>query len=306
MILNPFFDAFKSGCRFNTPLAPMVWFQVGGQAQVIFKAQDRESLQALVSACPRDIPLFPLGVGSNLLIRDGGLSGIVIRLGRAFTAVEFEGCIVRVGAGALDRTVALMAAERGLTGLEFLSGIPGTIGGAVKMNAGAYGHEVKDILVSCVTLNRQGIIQEKKGLDLGFDYRKSTIDPDEIVLEATFKARQGSKETSLEEIAHIQKMRVSSQPVKGQTGGSTFKNPPGQSAWKLIDEAGCRGLRFGKAQVSEKHCNFLLNTGGATAYEIETLAEEVRRQVFDRTQILLEWEIKRIGMMAPKQENGSR
>ena len=160
--------------------------------------------------------------------------------------------------------------------------------------------------MSCVTLNRQGVIQEKKGSDLGFDYRKSMIAADEIILEATFKARQGSKEASLEEIAHIQKMRISSQPVKGQTGGSTFKNPPGQSAWKLIDEAGCRGLRFGKAQVSEKHCNFLLNTGGATAYEIETLAEEVRRQVFDRKQILLEWEIKRIGMMAPKQENGSR
>ncbi|MAP24871.1 MAG: UDP-N-acetylenolpyruvoylglucosamine reductase [Rickettsiales bacterium] len=298
-MMDVFFERYHALCRFSVSLGPMVWFRVGGQAQVFFKPSDQTSLQEFISECPAEIPLFPLGVGSNLLIRDGGIKGIVIRLGKAFTSIRFEDDLVYVGAGALDRTVALMAAEQGLTGLEFLSGIPGTIGGAVKMNAGAYGSEVKDVFVSCKVITRQGEIVEKKLEDLNFTYRKSAIEADDIILEATFKAQKGSKEESLHKIESIQRNRALSQPIKGQTGGSTFKNPAGESAWKLIDQAGCRGLRFGKAQVSEKHCNFLLNTGGASAYEIETLAEEVRRRVYDQSKILLEWEIKRVGQMIP-------
>ena len=296
---NDFFERYSSLCRYSVALGPMVWFRVGGQAQALFKPRDQNSLQEFISECPPEIPLFPLGVGSNLLIRDGGLEGVAIRLGKNFTSIRFEDDLVHVGAGALDRTVALMAAEQGLTGLEFLSGIPGTIGGAVKMNAGAYGSEVKDIFVSCKVITRQGEIIEKSLKDLNFSYRKSAIKNDEIILAATFRAQKGSKEQALQEIENIQRNRALSQPIKGQTGGSTFKNPAGESAWKLIDQAGCRGLRFGGAQVSEKHCNFLLNTGGASAYEIEALAEEVRRRVYDQSKILLEWEIKRVGQMTP-------
>jgi UDP-N-acetylmuramate dehydrogenase len=287
----------KGRYRYNVPLAPMVWFQVGGPADVVFRPESVQDLQNFMKNCPRNVPIFPLGVGSNVLVRDGGILGSVIKLGRGFTHVIREEDKIRVGAGALDRTVALFAAEQGLDGLSFLSGIPGTIGGAIKMNAGAYGSEIKDVLESCLVMTRSGELIEKKTETLGFSYRSSKIADDEIVVEATFKTMPSSRQKCQEKIDEIMACRAASQPVKGRTGGSTFKNPEIEHAWKLIDAAGCRGLRFGGAQVSEKHCNFMLNTEGALAYDIETLAEEVRRRVLTTHDVLLQWEIKRLGTL---------
>ncbi len=283
--------------RFNVPLSSMVWFRVGGPADVIFRPENIEDLQQFMKSCPASFSVLPLGVGSNVLVRDGGIEGVVVKLGKGFNEITVEGDTIRAGAGALDRTVALMAAEKGMDGLAFLSGIPGTIGGAVKMNAGAYGTEIKDVLESCLVVNRQGDCVHKTPGELGFEYRKSNLKDDDIVVEATFKTRPGDPEKCQKQIDEIMAARADSQPTKGQTGGSTFKNPKEISAWKAIDMAGCRGLRFGGAQVSEKHCNFLLNTGKAKAYDIETLVEEVRRRVLKTQNILLKWEIKRLGNM---------
>lgn len=289
--------AVQGRYRYNVPLSSMVWFRVGGPADVVFRPESIEDLQQFMKTCPVEVPILPLGVGSNVLIRDGGIPGVVLKLGRGFTEVSLEGDLIRAGAGALDRTVALFAADHGLEGLAFLSGIPGTIGGALKMNAGAYGSEVKDILEKCLVVTRAGELVEKRPEDLGFGYRKSSLGPDEVVVAAWFKMQPGSSEACHQKIEEIMTARAASQPIKGQTGGSTFTNPKSISAWEAVDKAGCRGLKFGRAQVSEKHCNFMLNTGGAKAYEIEALVEEVRRRVLDTQNVLLHWEIKRLGTL---------
>ncbi len=280
----------------NAPLKHQVWFRVGGEAEVLFKPEDLKDLEFFLKNIPIDVPWVIIGVGSNLLIRDGGIPGVVIKLGKNFTNLTVEGTQITVGGGALDRTVALEAAHRGIGGLEFFVGIPGTIGGAIKMNAGAYGTEVKDCLVSCKTLDEKGNVRTYLPSELGFAHRHSTIGDREILIEATFVGHQEDPKIIQERIEILLDQREKTQPIRARTGGSTFKNPPDQSAWKLIDAAGCRGLRKGGAQVSEKHCNFLINTGEATAKDLETLGEEVRKRVLDSSSIALEWEIKRIGV----------
>lgn len=282
--------------RADVALAPTTWFRVGGPAEVVFRPADLEDLAAFLAACPADIPVTTLGVASNLLIRDGGLAGVVIRLGGEFARVRIEGTQVVAGAGALDLTVAEEARGAGLAGLEFLSGIPGTIGGAVKMNAGAYGREIVDIIDSALIVTRSGKVRTVAGPALGLSYRHSDLADDAIVVEATFRGTADSAEAIAARMDEIQARRAETQPIRARTGGSTFANPPGAKAWELIDRAGCRGLTLGGAQVSEQHCNFLINTGDATAADLEALGEEVRRRVRAMSGIELSWEIKRIGV----------
>lgn len=280
----------------EAPLGPYVWFRSGGPAQVLFKPADAQDLQHFLKHTPQSIPLTVIGVGSNLLIRDGGVKGVVIKLGKGFNEIRVEGTTLTIGAAALDHTVALESAEQGLSGFEYFIGIPGTIGGAIKMNAGAYGQEVKDHLISCDIISRSGERFTKKTDQLDFAYRSSNIADTDIIIAATFQGRSGTPEaihTRLKEIVH---QRESTQPVRSRTGGSTFKNPLPQKAWELIDQAGCRGLTLGGAQISEKHCNFLINTGNATSADLENLAETVRKRVQEKTGVLLQWEIKRIGV----------
>jgi UDP-N-acetylmuramate dehydrogenase len=284
--------------RQNVALAPMTWFRVGGQAEVMFRPADADDLAAFLAACPGDVPVTVIGVGSNLLVRDGGVPGVVIRLGAAFAQVDVTGEDLRAGAAALDGTVARTAAAAGLAGLEFLIGIPGTVGGAVRMNAGAYGHEVKDCLITAEVVFRDGTRQMLAAADLGLAYRHSTLAADAIVLSARFHGWREDPGAIDRHMATIRAARDMTQPVRSRTGGSTFANPPGAKAWELIDRAGCRGLRIGGAQVSEQHCNFLINTGTATARDLERLGEEVRRRVFLETGVTLEWEIRRIGVPA--------
>jgi UDP-N-acetylmuramate dehydrogenase len=279
----------------DAPLGPFTWFRVGGPAEVLFRPADRDDLAGFLKSLPADIPLTVIGVGSNLLVRDGGVAGIVVRLGRFFAAIEPGEGEVRAGAGALDANVALTAAEAGLSGLEFLSGIPGTVGGGFRSNAGAYGSEFKDVLISAEIVDRQGTVNSVNRTDLGLSYRHSEMPEDWIVTAARFRAEPGQRGAILARLEEIQAARESSQPIRARTGGSTFANPFGHQAWRLIDEAGCRGLRRGGAMVSEKHTNFLINTGNASAADLEALGEEVRRRVQDRFGILLEWEIQRIG-----------
>lgn len=281
-----------------TPMAdlkPFVWFRVGGPAEVLFKPKDVEDLQNFLQNKPQDIPHTIIGVGSNLLIRDGGLPGVTIRLGAAFAQMEEGENTLKVGAAALDRTVALKAASLGRGGLSFLAGIPGTIGGAVKMNAGAYGHEVKDTFTTCMVLTPAGELEERQRDQMGFRYRKSNLREGEIVISATFETAPEKPEVLQGEIQRIMTERELTQPTRARTGGSTFKNPPGQKAWELIDHAGCRGYAIGDAIVSEKHCNFLINTGNASAEDLEKLGNHVQEQVLKNSQIALEWEIKRLG-----------
>jgi UDP-N-acetylmuramate dehydrogenase len=247
---------------------------------------------------PEDVPVTVIGVGSNLLVRDGGIAGVVIRLGRGFVEITPGDDEVVTGAGALDLNVALTAAEAGIAGLEFLSGIPGTVGGGFQTNAGAYGSEFKDVLVSADAVDRSGTIHRVGVVDLGFSYRHFGAPPDWIFTSAIFRGQRGDRAAIAQRMAEIHGAREASQPIRARTGGSTFANPPGHQAWRLIDEAGCRGLTRGGAMVSEKHTNFLINTGNATAADIEGLGEEVRRRVQDRFGILLEWEIRRIGRPA--------
>jgi UDP-N-acetylmuramate dehydrogenase len=284
--------------RANIALAPQTWFRVGGPAEILFRPADIEDLAAFLAACPADIPVTTLGVASNLLVRDGGLSGVVIRLGGEFARVRIDGAKVIAGAGALDLTVAEEACAGGLGGLEFLSGIPGTIGGAVKMNAGAYGSEIVDIIESAVLVTRAGKVVTVSGKKLGLSYRHSELPEGAIVVEATLRGQPDQVELIAGRMRDIQMRRAETQPVRARTGGSTFANPPGAKAWELIDRAGCRGLTLGGAQVSEQHCNFLINTGAATANDIESLGEEVRRRVRKATGIELTWEIMRIGAFA--------
>jgi UDP-N-acetylmuramate dehydrogenase len=281
--------------RANVALAPQTWFRVGGPAEILFRPADIEDLAAFLAACPVDIPVTVLGVASNLLVRDGGLSGVVIRLGGEFARVRIEGTKVIAGAGALDLTVAEEACAAGLAGLEFLSGIPGTIGGAVKMNAGAYGSEIVDIIESAVVVSRAGKVMTVAGDALGLSYRHSALPEGAIVVEATLRGQADHVELIAARMRDIQARRAETQPVRARTGGSTFANPPGAKAWELIDRAGCRGLTMRGAQVSEQHCNFLINTGAASASDLESLGEEVRRRVRKATGIELRWEIMRIG-----------
>ncbi|MTJ82064.1 MAG: UDP-N-acetylmuramate dehydrogenase [Telmatospirillum sp.] len=280
----------------NANLARTTWFRVGGPAEVLFRPSDADDLAAFLAARPRDIPVTVVGVGSNLLVRDGGVPGVVIRLGREFAAIDIEDDRLLVGAGALDLTVSTAAWEAGLTGLEFLSGVPGTIGGALRMNAGAYGGEMKDITLAARALDGNGVMQDLDPAALGFAYRHSDVAADWIFIDALLQASRDEAEAIAGRMAAIRTMREDSQPLRTRTGGSTFANPPGHKAWQLIDAAGCRGLTRGGAQVSEKHCNFLINTGTASAADIEDLGEEVRRRVFDTSGVTLHWEIRRIGL----------
>ncbi len=276
-------------------LSRVTWFKVGGPAEVMFRPLDAEDLMAFLAAKPADVPVTVLGVGSNLLVRDGGIDGVVIRLGRGFTEIKTEGTTVMAGAAALDLNVAIAARSAGIAGLEFLSGIPGLIGGALRMNAGAYGREMTNVTVAAEAVDAQGKLHKLNYADLGFTYRHSAIAEDWIFTSATLQGEAGDPAAIQARMDEIQKARAETQPLRTPTGGSTFKNPDGYKAWQLVDQAGCRGLRMGGAQVSELHCNFLINTGDATAADIESLGEEVRRRVFAQSGVTLEWEIKRIG-----------
>lgn len=280
----------------NAPLAPFTWFRAGGPAEVLIRPADADDLAAFLRALPPDIPVHAIGACSNLIIRDGGLPGITVKLARGFSAITAEADGVTAGAAALDVTVAEHAAAASLTGLEFLSGIPGTIGGAVAMNAGAYGGEIAEVLDWAEIVTRSGECRRLSAADLAFAYRHSALPHGAIVTRARLRASSGAPAVIAARMAEIRANREASQPIRARTGGSTFRNPPGMKAWELIDAAGCRGLVRGGAIVSEKHCNFLINTGNATAADIEGLGEEVRRRVFAMSGVNLEWEIKRIGM----------
>lgn len=281
-------------------LSKYTWFRTGGPADVLFRPENLEDLQSFLANCPKDVPLTFIGVGSNMIIRDGGIEGVVIKLGKAFSKIEIKDDVLVAKAGAMDVTVASEAQKAGLAGLEFLRGIPGTIGGTVKMNGGAYGNEVSQQLVSSTIINREGEVHTKPLSELGFSYRKSKLKEGELVVEAQFKCTRDEPEVIKSRMDEIMAVREDTQPLRTQTGGSTFKNPNegssgGRKAWQLIDEAGCRGLTLGGAQVSEKHCNFLINTGSATSQDIEGLGEKVRRIILDKTGVFLEWEIRRVG-----------
>jgi UDP-N-acetylmuramate dehydrogenase len=284
----------------EAPLKDLVWFRAGGAAEWLFRPADVEDLATFLAAKPDDLRLTVIGVGSNLLVRDGGVPGVVVRLSAAFGKIETGGKTggtrVRAGAAALDGAVARAAADAGIAGLEFLRGVPGTIGGALKMNAGCYGREIKDIFVEATALDGRGNAIKLTPADMNFVYRKTQVRDELIFTEAVFQGVADDPARIRARMEELSANREASQPIKSKTGGSTFKNPPGHKAWALIDQAGCRGLRHGGAQVSEKHTNFLINTGAATAAELEALGEEVRRRVKEKSGVMLEWEIKRVGM----------
>ena len=280
----------------NAPLAPLVWFKSGGKAEWLFEPKDENDLVDFLRDLDPAVPVMALGLGSNLIVRDGGVPGVVIRLGKAFSAIDrLDETTLRCGGGASGILVSSTARDSGIAGLEFLRGIPGTVGGFVRMNGGAYGREVSDILVSARVAQRAGEIVEWPLEQLGYTYRHSNVPSGAVVVDAVFRGIAGDPAAIGAEMDAIARAREESQPLRSRTGGSTFKNPPGHKAWALIDAAGCRGFRIGDAQVSEKHCNFLLNLGSATSAEIEALGEEVRRRVEAKTHITLEWEIQRVG-----------
>jgi len=283
----------------NSVLAPATWFRVGGPAEVLVRPADANDLSAFLSALPLEVPVTIIGAASNLIIRDGGIAGVVIRLARGFGDIAIDGDGIIAGAAALDAVVAEHAAQAGLAGLEFLSGIPGSIGGAVAMNAGAYGGDVAATLDWAEIMTRQGELVRLRASDIGFSYRHSGLPAESVVVRARFIARQGNETAIAARMAEIRTSREATQPTRARTGGSTFRNPEGAKAWELIDAAGARGLTRGGAQISEKHCNFMLNTGDATAADLEGLGEEVRRRVQAASGITLIWEIKRIGLPAP-------
>lgn len=284
----------------NQDLSALTWFRVGGAAQLLFTPADEEDLAYLLSKLPAEIPVTVVGLGSNLIVRDGGIPGLVIRLGgKGFTEIAVEpGDRLRAGTAVPDVKVARAAADASLDGLAFFRGIPGSIGGALRMNAGAHGGETTDVLVEARGVTRKGEIVTLSHADMGFSYRNSTAPADIIFTSALFQGRPGDQAAILAEMERVTSAREAAQPIKERTGGSTFKNPEGGKAWQLIDAAGCRGLRIGGAQVSEMHCNFLINTGGASAADIEGLGEEVRRRVKDNSGYELHWEIKRFGVAA--------
>ncbi len=281
--------------REGAQLAKVTWFQVGGPADVMFRPKDEADLADFLKGKPEDLPVTVIGVGSNLLVRDGGIRGVVIRLGRPFTNVVVEDGAVHAGAGALDLNVAQTAQMNGIAGLEFLSGIPGTIGGALRMNAGAYGTEIKDVLVSATAIDGSGNIHTVTPDEMNMTYRHCGVPEDWIFTSAILRASSGDPEDIAKRMDEIQKSRAESQPIKSRTGGSTFANPVPKRAWEVIDAAGCRGLKIGGAQMSEQHCNFMINTGNATALDLEQLGDEVRRRVKEHSGVELRWEIRRIG-----------
>ena len=279
----------------NQSLGEFTWFRVGGPAQVFFMPDDENDLASFLRNLPPEIPITVIGAGSNLIVRDGGVPGVVIRLGRGFNDVKVDDHRVIVGTAMLDVMVARAAQAAGVAGLAFLSGIPGTVGGALRMNGGAYGGETKDILIEARGVDRQGNVRTFSNGDMGFSYRHCGVADDVIFTTAVLQGRAGVPDEIAAEMAAIKKKREASQP-RNRTGGSTFKNPPGHSAWKLVDDSGCRGLTIGGAQVSELHSNFLINLGGASAADIETLGETVRQRVKTHSGVDLEWEIKRVGV----------
>jgi UDP-N-acetylmuramate dehydrogenase len=280
----------------NQPLAELTWFRVGGPAQVLFMPEDEADLAYFLGQLPAEIPVTVVGLGSNLIVRDGGVPGVVIRLGRRFGEVKVEeGTRIRAGTAVPDVKVSRAAQEAAITGLAFFRGIPGAIGGALRMNGGAYGRETKDALIEARGVDRQGRVRVFANADMHYTYRHCGAPDDVIFTQALFQGAPGDPATIAAEMEKITESREATQPIKSRTGGSTFKNPPGHKAWQLIDAAGCRGLKRGGAQVSEMHCNFLINLGSATAADIEGLGETVRRRVMENSGIELEWEIKRIG-----------
>ena len=282
----------------DASLSPVTWFRVGGAAEVLFRPADADDLAEFLAKRPPDVPVTVIGVASNLLVRDGGVDGVVVRLGRGFTAIEVSGAKVTAGAAVLDLNVAIASRTAGVGGLEFLSGIPGTIGGALRMNAGAYGREIKDVLESATALDNTGARHELSLAEMGLSYRHCGVPEDWIFLGATLRGVEADRDAIQQRMAQIQSEREATQPIRARTGGSTFANPPGDKAWELIDRAGCRGLTRGGAMVSEQHTNFLINAGTATAADIEGLGEDVRRRVFEKFGVTLEWEIRRIGRPA--------
>ncbi|MCW2365473.1 UDP-N-acetylmuramate dehydrogenase [Sphingobium sp. B7D2B] len=300
--LNPDGIAVRGKLTRGAPLAPLVWFKAGGAADWLFEPADADDLAQFLSALDLSVPVMALGLGSNMIVRDGGVPGVVVRLGKAFARVEQSAPqTLRCGGGASGILVSSTARDAGIGGLEFLRSIPGTVGGFVRMNGGAYGREVKDILVEAEVILRSG---ERVVLPLdalGFTYRHSTLPEGAVVIAATFRGVPAEPAAIQAEMDRIAAAREESQPLRSKTGGSTFKNPPGEKAWALVDRAGCRGLSLGGAQVSEKHTNFLINIGGATSADIESLGEEVRRRVQAESGITLEWEIQRVGRSAQEQ-----
>jgi UDP-N-acetylmuramate dehydrogenase len=282
----------------NQSMAELTWFRVGGPAQAFFVPEDERDLATFLAGCPPDIAVTVVGLGSNLIVRDGGIAGVTIRLGRGFSDITVDGNRITAGTAVPDVKVARAAQDAGLAGLAFFRGIPGAIGGALRMNGGAYGSETKDVVVSARAIDRHGHVHVLTNAGMHFSYRHCGAPEDFIFTQATFEGRPGDKAAIAEEMDAITESREATQPVKSRTGGSTFKNPPGQKAWQLIDAAGCRGLMVGGAQVSQLHCNFLINLGDATAGDIETLGETVRKRVKDNSGVELEWEIKRIGQHA--------
>ena len=282
----------------NAPLAPLVWFKAGGAAEWLFEPADTDDLCNFLRALDPSVPVMGLGLGSNLIVRDGGVPGVVVRLGKPFAKVAADGLTLTCGGGASGILVSSTARDAGIAGVEFLRSIPGTVGGFVRMNGGAYGGEVKDILIDCDVVLRDGSLVTLGNADLGYTYRHSELPEGAVVVAARFKGRAGEPEAIQTEMDRISASREASQPLRSKTGGSTFKNPEGHKAWQLVDEAGCRGLTLGGAQVSEKHTNFLLNVADATSSDIEALGEEVRRRVKENSGVTLEWEIQRVGMFA--------
>ena len=281
----------------NAPLKDFVWFRAGGPAEILFRPADEDDLRAFLAGKPANLPVSTIGVGSNLLVRDGGINGAVIRLPASFGRISVEKNRVRAGAAALDAAVARAAAAAGLGGLEFLRGIPGTIGGALRMNAGCYGREIKDVFVEAVAIDEKSQRVVLTRDDVSFSYRSCSASERLIFVEAVLQGTPESRDEVLARMESLVAQRESTQPIRAKTGGSTFKNPPGGTkAWQLIEAAGCRGLARGDARVSEKHCNFLINAGEATASDLETLGEEVRACVRARSGVVLDWEIKRVGV----------
>ena len=279
----------------DQPMAPKTWFRVGGPARCWFQPADLDDLADFMATKPADVPVLPVGVGSNLLVRDGGIDGVVLRLAGSLARVEVDGDRLTVGAGVTDRGLAIQALEAGLSGFEFYVGIPGTLGGGVRMNAGAYGGETAELVEQVIAMDPEGGLHELSPADLGFSYRHSKLPEGWIAVAAVMKGVAGNRERIRARMGRIKAERDVAQPIRVATGGSTFKNPPGKKAWELIDAAGCRGLMHKKAQVSEKHCNFLINAGGASAADIEELGELVRTRVEADSGVRLEWEIRRVG-----------
>ncbi len=296
MIATATLPAVRGKLTAGAPLAPLVWFKAGGAADWLFEPKDADDLADFLRDLDPVVPVMALGLGSNMIVRDGGLPGVVVRLGKPFAKVtRADDLTLDCGGGASGILVSSTARDGGIAGLEFLRSIPGTVGGFVRMNGGAYGGEVKDILVDCDVMLRDGSRHVLTADALGYSYRHSELPAGAIVISARFRGRPGEPEAIQAEMDRISASREASQPLRTKTGGSTFKNPPGEKAWQLVDAAGCRGLMLGGAQVSEKHTNFLINTGDATSADIEALGEEVRRRVKDTSGVTLEWEIQRVG-----------